>query len=198
MWKPIRPWCLKPDTLSCEIARLKPVSFYVLCCLFLAASVFSFTLKRSSHFAFSSSARTLSSSCCRISPSAPCILIRLVEVRAVSRSCVILSGAVSSLLQKHDWPVNACWVENNLEAFSCENTDTLTVSVLFTVNHFVLFHINSIKGHTSFMPMYFCCFSWIALMRWTQVKVIIFSLSFSWLPCLHQSWMRRKKNKMSL
>lgn len=53
-------------------------------------------------------------------PSSLHVSISRVEVRAVSRSCVTLSAAVSSLLQTHDWPVSACWAENNFETFSCQ------------------------------------------------------------------------------
>lgn len=73
-----------------------------------------------------------------ISPQTPpppplCISIDLMEVRAASRSFVILSAAVSSLLWLHDWPVNACWVENY---FSCQNTraQTLQLTLCYTLS----------------------------------------------------------------
>jgi len=139
-WKARRPQCLSPDAFSWDITDLKPVSFSVICLLFcwllsvLPDSVIFilFLLFVLAHISFYFTFYLFN-----LRPPSPrCISIRLVEVRAVTWSCVILSTAVNPALQMHDRPVNACCVENNFETFSCQTAQTCyRLSVTFAVCH---------------------------------------------------------------
>lgn len=183
-----------PDTLGWEITSLKislalspqsPILFASVC----PPQILHFYSLRPSHCVslFRLQPFPPSRSRSPASPSALCISISLVEVRAVSRSCVILSAAVSSLLHMHDWPVNACWVENNLETFSCQNlqtVDTLTKSFSLDVSHIALFPISSVLVYYS---LYFHCFNVVHPVSWISLNLISLTT-----VSVHQSQMSRK------
>lgn len=173
-----------PDTLGWEIAEsvsLLRLPFFLLQSVLSVSSSRLFSSSSSlAHFSLFPLSTSISRS--PSTPSALCISISLVEVRAVSRSCVILSAAVSPLLQTlHDWPVNARWVENYFETFSCQTLEMWTLRLL-DVSQLMLFHISSTTVGTVL-----CCawcrqiellmFSCSALRKWSQVKVIISQFS---------------------